>query len=617
MQYLRTLLVFSLLVMQYGIAQQRQQVADSLRMIYEADTLSGVDKMVLLDNLAYHEINDLDLALKYAEELIALAREAGNNKYLYNGYQMKGHVGLRQNDLDMTLASYQQAMEVAQQENDREGMALSLMYQGTVYSDSGEPGRAIAKFEQCIEILRDPSIQNQERGRYLLASTLMNLGFVHFQVDELVKAGSYFQEARDMYEELDPEMSRTGLPFVLGNQGMIFARLGDHTKAKENLTRAIELLEEDENYDPIAEYQITLAEVYWDEGEFKKAHDLSIEGLGHAERLGKKELISRASWVLAQLDIRSENYKEAVEHQTMYIQYKDSMDVETVDMSRYERERAQLMAEQAKSELKIQSLQRKREQTALWAVGATTLLLIIILTGGYGRYNYIKKTNKTISEERDRSEKLLLNILPKETAQELKDSGRVLAKRFESVTVLFTDFKGFTAHAESLDPEKLVKSIDYYFSKFDAIVEKHGLEKIKTVGDAYMCACGLPFPSEDHAKKVLKAAFEIRDFVLESKSDSLNEHIRFDVRIGINSGPVVAGVVGTKKFAYDIWGDTVNIASRMESSSEPGRINVAEATYQLIRDEYECEHRGKIDVKNRGRLNMYFVHGKKAKSRTA
>jgi len=202
---------------------------------------------------------------------------------------------------------------------------------------------------------------------------------------------------------------------------------------------------------------------------------------------------------------------------------------------------------------------------------------------------------------------LLLNILPEETATELKDKGKVKAQRFESVSVMFTDFKGFTAYSDKLSPEELVDSIDFYYSRFDEIVEKHGLEKIKTVGDAYMCAGGLPDPDPNNAHKMIAAAIEIAEFVKESKKNDPDDMTRFDIRIGINTGPVVAGVVGKKKFAYDIWGDTVNIASRMESNSEPGKINVSEATYKLIKDQFMCSYRGEIEAKNKGMMKMYFV----------
>ncbi len=223
----------------------------------------------------------------------------------------------------------------------------------------------------------------------------------------------------------------------------------------------------------------------------------------------------------------------------------------------------------------------------------------------------MQKTSHIIRGERDRSDSLLCNILPEKTAQELKEAGKVQAKHFESVTVMFTDFKAFTANSNLLSPEELVESIDFYFSKFDEIMEKYGLEKIKTIGDAYMCAGGLPFPTSDHAHKMVEAALEIAEFVDESKKEDPNNLTRFDIRIGINTGAVVAGVVGTKKFAYDIWGDTVNIASRMESNSEAGKINVSENTYQLIKEDYYCSYRGEIEAKYKGKLNMYFVNAKK------
>ena len=430
----------------------------------------------------------------------------------------------------------------------------------------------------------------------------------------MLKARENLDEAAKIFKQVN---NTTGLNYVLGNQGIIFAKLGENEKAEENLTEAIRRLEQNQDYSAIGEYQIALAEVYLANGQYDKSHDLATQGLENVQRIGSKELISKASRVLADLDYRLENYKEAYEHQAMNMQYKDSMDVETVDMNRLVRAQAELEAVQANSKLEVQALQRKREQTALWAVGITALLLTIIAFGSYKRYRFVKNTNQIISEERDRSDNLLQNILPKQTAMELKKLGRVRAQRFDEVTVMFTDFKGFTSHAESMDPEKLVKSIDYYFSHFDTIMDKYGLEKIKTVGDAYMCASGLPYPSEDHAYRILEAALEIIEFVEAAKKEDSKEHVRFDIRIGINSGPVVAGVVGTKKFAYDIWGDTVNIASRMESASDVGKINISENTYEIVKDQFDCEYRGNIEVKNRGKLNMYFRPWEKGQFQTA
>jgi class 3 adenylate cyclase len=202
---------------------------------------------------------------------------------------------------------------------------------------------------------------------------------------------------------------------------------------------------------------------------------------------------------------------------------------------------------------------------------------------------------------------VILNILPQETTDELKKNGKVKAKKHASVSVLFTDFKGFTSYSEKLSPEALVETVGFYFSKFDEIIEKHGLEKIKTIGDAYMCAGGLNQHKEDHANRMVLAAFEIAAFVEATKKDVAANELNFDIRIGINSGPVIAGVVGTKKFAYDIWGDTVNVASRMESMGKPGEVNISENTYQIVKDSYTCKYRGEIAVKNRGAMKMYFV----------
>lgn len=220
----------------------------------------------------------------------------------------------------------------------------------------------------------------------------------------------------------------------------------------------------------------------------------------------------------------------------------------------------------------------------------------------------VEKQKDEAVRQYNRSEELLLNILPSEVAEELKAKGSAEAKTFDDVTVLFTDFKGFTNISERLSAKELVAEIDYCFKGFDGIMEKYNIEKIKTIGDSYMAAGGLPVKNKTHAWDVVEAAIEIRDFMAAHARQRKAEGKEvFEIRIGIHTGPVVAGIVGVKKFAYDIWGDTVNTASRMESSGEPGKVNISAATYELVKDKFDCTYRGKVEAKKKGMIDMYFA----------
>lgn len=220
----------------------------------------------------------------------------------------------------------------------------------------------------------------------------------------------------------------------------------------------------------------------------------------------------------------------------------------------------------------------------------------------------VERQKELIQAAKMQSDSLLLNILPDEIAEELKRFGRSYARKHQQVSVLFADIKGFTLVAETLSPEKLVTALDEVFRAFDNIVDKYDMEKIKTIGDAYMCACGLPRSDGDNALKAVKTAIDMQQFIqgfgLACRIQNLPE---FEIRIGIHTGPVIAGVVGSRKFAYDIWGDTVNLASLMEQHGEAGRINISASTYSLIKDNYKCLHRGKIEVKSKGGIDMYFI----------
>ncbi len=223
----------------------------------------------------------------------------------------------------------------------------------------------------------------------------------------------------------------------------------------------------------------------------------------------------------------------------------------------------------------------------------------------------VEKRTSELKSEKEESERLLSNILPKSVADELKQKGFTTPKRFSNATILFTDFKEFTQASSTISPQVLVGELNDIFMAFDFIIEKNGLEKIKTIGDSYMAASGLPKRSKNHAVHVVRAGFEMLSY-LETRKQHIG--IRWEMRVGIHSGPVVAGVVGAKKFTYDIWGDTVNLASRMESNSFVGRINISKKTEKLINDFYKCDYRGKLAVKGKGNTDMYFVlHEKESK----
>lgn len=221
----------------------------------------------------------------------------------------------------------------------------------------------------------------------------------------------------------------------------------------------------------------------------------------------------------------------------------------------------------------------------------------------------IESQKKVIEEEKNKVEKLLLNILPEETAEELKSRGKASARSYRQVTVLFTDFVGFTKIAERMRPSDLVAKLDAYFIRFDEIIQKYNLEKIKTIGDSYMAAGGVPIRSKSNPIDTVLAALEIKRYMDELK-DSAGGHSddAWDLRIGINTGEVIAGVIGTKRFAYDIWGNTVNTANRMQITSEPGMVNISGTTFDLVEPYFECTYRGKVAAKNKGEIDMYYVH---------
>ena len=338
------------------------------------------------------------------------------------------------------------------------------------------------------------------------------------------------------------------------------------------------------------------------------------------------------------LQLNSEKYKEvkdelakAKEEAEKEINAKEeelasiSQEKEKIEASKKRRDKqiAKLSKEDLRKELKLQEAEKELMEASLVTersqnlskilalAGAFTLILALIILGrlraNRRAKNILEDKNKVIEEERQRSDELLRNILPVAIAEELKENGKAKAQKYDDATVLFTDFKNFTKVAEKLTPEQLVQELDNCFRAFDFIISQYKIEKIKTIGDAYMCASGL---SERNTmpNDIVKAGLEMQEYLEDIKKEKIAQGLPyFEARIGVHTGPVVAGVVGVNKFAYDIWGDTVNIAARMEANCEEGKVNISESTFSKIRYKFDCKSRGKIAAKNKGMIEMYYV----------
>jgi class 3 adenylate cyclase len=578
-----------------SITAQNQKIADSLANIYLVDTLQGDAKLELLRNLSFNEIDDNSLALKYAEELIYLSMQIDNKYYQFQGYFQMGSAKIVVGNLEDALAAYFKSAEIAKKEEfiSLEGSAYGAI--ADIYVISDNHANAMLYYNKAITTLR------KSDDTITLASYILNAGDALLTNKKYDSALVYFKESGELFEKADYII---GKAYNLGNTGMVYANIGKNELAEVNINEAIGILEESGDYYPISVYLMAMSDIYVEKGDQSAALNYAKRSLELGEKYRLKDQIADGNLKLSELYEKAGNAAKSLKHYKDHVAYRDSVsNIKTVQS--IADQRTNFEVSQKQTEVDLLEQKRKNQQIIAIAIAGTLFLLAF---GLYRRNNFVNKTKKIIESERDRSDTLLLNILPEETANELKETGTVKAKKYDAATVLFTDFKGFTSYSEKLSPEALVETVSFYFSKFDDIIEKHGLEKIKTIGDAYMCAGGLHDNTVDHAERMVKAAFEIADFVEETKKDTAATELTFDIRIGINTGPVVAGGVGTKIFAFDIWADTVHVASILESMSESGKINISENTYEFVKDMYSCEYRGEIDVKNRGKMKMYFVN---------
>jgi len=583
-----------------SLFSQDQRIADSVETIYINGNFEEEKRLELLKMLAIKH-PDNEIKIKYSNQLLDLAKEMDSSNYIFTAYLEKGNAYHALGKFPLAIDNYLNAGNMASQNSDSIQLAMIYGSVANIYQGMGNYKTGIPYYKKSIAIFKNNLEKKNDSINY--ANSIENLGYAYSKLNKPDSALILLNESGELFRQFSDTI---GLVYNQLNRSMVYAQQKDYVNAEKNINKAFPIIDEKGHFDAMCETLIDISEIYLVKNDIKRASEYAYKSLDLAREHNLKTEIGRASLQLSKIYKLTGNDDKALIFYMDYVSYKDSVtnlsSVQEIANMRTEFEVAQ---KQTEIDLKQSEVELLNQQKSNLRILAFSMIALLGLTGFYFR---------NIRKAKRRSDDLLLNILPRSTAQELKEYGKVKAKKFESVSVMFTDFQAFTKYSQKLSPEMLVKSVDYYFSKFDDIIEKHNLEKIKTIGDAYMCAGGLNSECPDHHLKIVKAAFEISEFIKKSKTSDLGEMAHFDIRIGINTGPVVAGVVGTKKFAYDIWGDTVNIASRMESNSEAGRINVSENTYQIIKNKFECHYRGEIQVKNKGLMKMYFVEGNRIAS---
>jgi len=626
----------------------QNQKIDSLKRVVETG-IKDTTMVVTLNSLSIEVLNNEDItnSLVYAQKANELATKLNFKKGKAYAEKNIGLAKYYQGDYMEVLEHWTKSLEIFETIKDTLGIANLTGNLGTIYYTQGSNAKALDYYLQSLnysEKLKDnlriatalvniggvygdnprdydkaltyykkiePYLPKLNNARISIAY-LFGIGEIYFKQGNYDEALKYYNQSLDITKDT-PELSEN-----YNKLGNVYFQKGNNEKAISYLDLAYQTAKDKQQQLQIVKALISIGNLYID-NDFKKATNAFKEAEVLAKEMETNYELRDIYEGMFKTYAKQGNYSEAFKYQEKFIAQKDSLfNIATDDKIRglqfsFDLEKKEDQIGLLEKESEIQQLKQKKQQGIIFVSLLVILLIFLLALGLKRRYNFIKETNRIIEIEKNRSENLLHNILPIETAIELKQNGKVEAKKFDSVTVLFTDFKGFTNFAKDLTPEELVSSVDYYFSKFDQIMEKYGMEKIKTIGDAYMCAGGLPFPTTDHPFRMILAAFEIAQFIEETKLNPNDTVSNLDIRIGINTGPIVAGVVGTHKFAYDIWGDTVNVASRMETLSQPGRINISEYTYELVKDVFHCKYRGEIEVKNRGIMKMYFVNGIKDK----
>ncbi|HRH69348.1 MAG TPA: adenylate/guanylate cyclase domain-containing protein [Flavobacteriales bacterium] len=566
----------------------------------------------------YKNRGDIPEAIRHYELGLEMAETGGKRALMGTLYNHIGASYQNQGDFPGAMKSNIAALRIQEELGDSTGMTYSYNNIGSIHLKQKSYAEALTSCRSALSIaMRMGNISS-------VANTHIKLGNIHHAMGEPDAALENYRTALQLYEQKGDQKQ---VAACHGNIGIVYYEEGDLAQALKSQTLALGIFDRIGDRQGAVNTYGNLGSIELDRGHYPQALEWYREGLSGAEAIGSDYAAMQLSKGMMDAYVAMGDHRAALASYQQHIAYRDSLfneentkQITKLEMQySFDKKEAATQAEQEKKDaLAVKELQRQK----LLRNGFLGGFALVGLFAGV----FLVQRNK-IGKEKRRSEELLLNILPEEVAEELKAKGEAEARHIDQVTVLFTDFKGFTAMSEVLTAKDLVRDLHECFSAFDRICERHGLEKIKTIGDAYMAAGGLPTPNSTHATDVIAAALEMRDFVAAGKARKMAEGSPyFEIRIGVHTGPVVAGIVGVKKFQYDIWGDTVNTASRMESSGEIGRVNISEATYALVKDPVvagdSAQHvtrqhatspaftftpRGKVQAKGKGEMHMYFV----------
>ncbi len=618
--------------------KQGQALIDSLLKELPAKK-EDTAKVKLLEKLSYEYTNvNPDEGIKYGKQALALAEQKKWEKGIAYANNSIGSNYDAKSDFPQAMDYYLKALTINEKRNDSGAIAVNSLNIGIIYYRQNDFNKALDYYlkalplnnnlthrkELELKLLNEKKQhKNEEDTTFIktqkkaaealieskkgLAANLVDIGIVYSSLKEYSKAMEYYKQALVIDYEVD---NKDGKGEIYANIGTDYFTQNNYPEALQYSFRSLRLYQELGNKDGIAVELDAIGEAYLAIAKedsavpaekavnLNKAVEYLEQGSVISKEIGNLEHQIEFSRDISDAYFLAGNCDAALRSLKVYTTLKDSVfsDQNKVKLAGLEKQRETELAARL---ARLETL-RKRNETLVIFGGFFVLITII----GIVIWN-----NRKVTAEKQRSDELLLNILPAKVAEELKATGKSEARYFDPVTVIFTDFVDFTIHAEKMSPAELIAELHMCFKAFDDISGKYGIEKIKTAGDAYMAVSGLPVASSAHAVNMVNAALEIRDFMLARK-EKMGERA-FEIRLGIHSGSVVAGIVGVKKFAYDIWGDTVNTAARMEQNSVAGRINISQTTYDLVHDFFNCSYRGEIEAKNKGNMKMYFVDSKK------